>query len=177
MANIINVLSSIVNLVSYFLKVVPRAWIDFLPKTSSLAIAIALMLILFALRGLRESKKGIAPAIESSPPYGWHDLGEIEHAGVLWKVQARKRWPTKFPSPYGDDEISPDKIEVKKAPRCPKCRTELQVSPFRPWSGRYFTWQCPNCAFKERRKGSYLDVIDAAEKIAKRIWEIKIQER
>ncbi len=85
----------------------------------------------------------------------WRKIGEIEHAGVVWVVEA--------PHFRNKHEI-PDQLDVALPPRCPTCRTELEEN--KRWSGSH-VWTCIRCGFKKNNKDSYYSEQERARKIAK----------
>ena len=99
----------------------------------------------------------------SNPDFGWINIGNLDYAGVVWRIRA--------PAPrdsFKNVEISMTSIEVEIPPRCPKCETELeQLHSF--WGG--YIWRCVGCGFQKRKQDSYYQEQERAEKIARRYWE------
>ncbi len=85
----------------------------------------------------------------------WRKIGEIEHAGVVWVVEAPDVWH-KY-------EL-PDRLDVALPPRCPTCKTELEEN--KRWSGSH-VWTCIRCGFKKNNKDSYYSEQERARKVAK----------
>ncbi len=99
------------------------------------------------------------------PPFGWLPMGELLHAGVVWRVRAHA------PDPLGAsdaNEIDLSTIEAEVPPRCSQCGTEIEES--RSFWGGYL-WRCVSCRFKKRHRNSYYREQKRVAKIAKRRLE------
>lgn len=103
------------------------------------------------------------------PPYGWNKIGEFPYKDVIWEIQA----PNEYSWRGSYSDIEPEDIEVKTPPRCPQCKTELEEKR-KFWGG--YKWECVSCGFTKRNSESWYIEKDRAEKIAKRQFEIKVNE-
>ena len=126
---------------------------------------IVIIVILGRIKQLQELNAGPGIAILSTPAYGWINIGKLNYAGVIWRVQVPAPAPMEAFNPL---KIHPSSIEVETPPRCPKCETELeQYHSF--WGG--YIWRCVGCGFHKRNRDSFYKESERAEKIARREWE------
>ncbi|MBC7349958.1 MAG: hypothetical protein H5U05_08295 [Candidatus Aminicenantes bacterium] len=102
------------------------------------------------------------------PPWGWENIGNISYAGVKWVIIVPAQ-PLKTLSVHHN--ISPEDLEIKIPPRCPKCETELEQ--YKSFIGG-FIWKCIACGFKIRSHNDFFKEAERAKKIAKRQLEIII---
>ena len=103
--------------------------------------------------------------------WGYEDIGNIDHAGVKWRIIAPLPPP---PSLYRGPDLTPSGIRVRTPPRCPECETQIEESKSF-WGG--YVWNCPDCDFKKRSKRSYYRVKDNVEKIAQRWVEKQFSDK
>jgi len=139
-------------------------WFNLIPKfiwIISILIILFWIILIYVfkrVKHLKELDSSYAIGIPSAT-LGWITHGNLEYAGVIWRVQAPKEYPWSYNS---------SRIEVKTPPRCPNCETELDES-HSFWSGHI--WRCFGCDFKKRSKYSFYDEKKRAAKIARRQCE------
>lgn len=146
-------------------------WFGIIPKTAWIVfgLVIFLWIIIIAIRSrVKQSQKldadyGVIGI--STPAFGWIPIGKINYAGVVWhvRVPASSPWESFNPS-----RVPPSSIEIEIPPRCLKCETELEQS-HSFWGG--YIWRCVGCGFQKRKRDSYYQEGERAEKIARREWE------
>ena len=100
---------------------------------------------------------------KQQPLFGWIDIGERGHAGLIWRVQI----PNNGPSPLVNRRISSE-AEVELPPRCPHCKTQIEES-FSFWGG--VKWKCPRSDFHKRNKEPYIQEAERVTKLARRELE------
>jgi hypothetical protein len=147
-------------------KIVSGSWTEWIEKVPIPAwrvfgIAMLLWVVVLVykrLKAVRESEIGHTTSVVI-PPYGWTEVGELEHAGVLWTVcaPAPEPWETFDPM-----SVSSSELNIAIPPKCPKCGTELEEKP--RFLGGY-KWKCIRCGFKKRNK----DKFDREERRALRV--------
>ena len=151
-------------------------WIERVPIPARIAFGIvmllwiAVVLVRKRLKAVRESEIGHTTSVVI-PPYGWTEVGELEHAGVLWTVLAPAPEPWETFDPMS---VSSSRLNIATPPKCPKCRTELEEKP--RFSGGY-KWECIRCGFKKRNKNDYYREERRALKLAKSDWESQRRSR
>lgn len=116
------------------------------------------------MKHLRELDKPSA-GFYSIPLHGWTIIGKLPYKNVIWDIL--------IPAELQPSQSSASDIEIGTPPRCPKCQTEIEEKRSF-WKG--FIWICVRCGFRKRNKDSYYSEADRAEKIAKREFEIKLEE-
>lgn len=93
--------------------------------------------------------------------YERHNVGELSHAGVIWRIYVD------YTDPFDTyDTTKLRNFDAESTPRCPekKCRTELdEEKSF--WGG--YIWLCPRCGFKIRNRNSFITESGKAAKIAR----------
>jgi Zn ribbon nucleic-acid-binding protein len=127
---------------------------------------IAVVLVRKRLKTIRESEIDYTP-YGWNPLDGWNEVGELEHAGVLWTVRASPPDPWETFDPMS---VSTSKLSIATPPKCPKCRTELEEK-LRFFGG--YKWECIRCGFKKRNKDDYYRESQRALKLAKSDWEVR----
>jgi Zn ribbon nucleic-acid-binding protein len=160
-------------------KIVSGSWTEWIKKVpipawrvfgTAMLLWIAGVLVYKRLKAVRESEIGHTPS-GLIPPYGWIEVDELEHAGVLWTVcaPAPEPWETFDPM-----SVSSSKLNIATPPKCPKCRTELEEK-LRFFGG--YKWECIRCGFEKRNKDNYYREERRALKLAKSDWEAQRRSR
>jgi ribosomal protein L37AE/L43A len=129
---------------------------------------IIIIIIRIRLKQINKSNTGPMISVIKNPIYGWLNIGAIEYAGALWRLNAPKPGPF---IAFEPSDVSPSNIEVDLPPRCPKCETELEESKCF-FSG--YIWKCVKCGFRKKNKNSYYIESERVEKIARRDWEERL---
>jgi len=143
------------------------AWIAF---GTVMLLWIAVILVRKRRKAVRESEIDYTP-YGWIPPYGWTEVGELEHAGVLWTVRAPAPEPWKT---FDPTSVSSSELSIATLPKCPKCRTELEEK-LRFFGG--YRWECICCGFKKRNKDDYDREERRALRLAKSEWESQRRSR
>lgn len=98
--------------------------------------------------------------------HNYEDIGQIEYNDLIWIIQANSNslrriqvyW--NFDDEYRNFQELLNNINVKSAPRCPKCGAELYHTVHDMW----YTYDCVNCSFKKRTLKSRDKMMDIAKK-------------
>jgi hypothetical protein len=152
-------------------------WFEKIPKNLWIII-VAVILVWFIIiiirkrnRQLQETDNGPSAYVIPTARWGWMTIEEIDYSGVVWRIDA----PVPSPgSTFGPMTVSPKNIIVDTPPRCPKCKTELEESSSF-WGG--YIWKCVRCDFRKRNRNNYHFEAERVEKIARRDWEKRGEER
>jgi Zn ribbon nucleic-acid-binding protein len=159
-------------------KIVSGSWTEWIEKVpipawivfgTAMLLWIAGVLVRKRLKTIRESEIDYSPAW--LPPYGWTEVYELEHAGVLWTVRAPAPEPWETFDPMS---VSSSELNIATPPKCPKCRTELEEK-LRFFGG--YKWECIRCGFEKRNKDAYYRERRRALKLAKSDWESQRRSR
>jgi len=105
------------------------------------------------------------PFSVGAPYYGWRDLGELPYFNVIWKIRTPNPDPIPDPFDIRNKKLS---IDVEYFPRCPNCKTKLEMSDNLYW----YSWFCVGCGFNLKTWNTFDRVRHRAEKIAERELEI-----
>lgn len=132
----------------------------------SVFICLSIVFLIMAYDSHQKAKTGRVRAFgRKTPRLGSVPIGNMPHAGVIWKIIGLKEYPWDT-----RETINPEQIEVEETPRCPECGTELeQTQTF----FKKYSWNCVNCGFSYKNSDSFSVEKERARKKAKREWEIK----
>lgn len=146
-------------------------WFEQIPTWALVLIATMLIswfIAIFILRRLKTIQENDYIGIysgKSNYPWGYIDRGEVQHAGVIWKVREPAPNPIQSFKSYQEElsSIDPELIEIDGPPRCPRCKTKLEERQ-RFWVG--YSWSCVSCDFSKKNKDSFYKEADQAKKRA-----------
>lgn len=173
---VVAIIPTIIASVSF--KVSTGHWIEWIrdisPKTWLLLATLWIFWISFIMvrrRILRLRELNASSSLSGIwvPVYGWMEIGEMGYSGVLWKVKVHAASPWEL----NPSIPSPESIEIKTPPLCPKCGTELEQR--HGFFGGY-RWTCVGCNFNKKNKDSYYREAERARKLAKRKYEKLLEE-
>ena len=137
----------------------------------TISIIIILWIILITIkRRIKFISKNDNPSIRSfyNSRLERKSLGEINFAGVIWKVDAVL--PDMWELQDNINFYAMD-IDIEIPPRCPSCKTEIEeIRSF--WGG--YIWKCVRCGFNIRNSSSFYKEASRVEKIARRECEKKL---
>ncbi|MBC8276423.1 MAG: hypothetical protein H8E40_15840 [Chloroflexi bacterium] len=154
-------------------KIISGSWTEWIERVpipiwiafgTVMLLWIAGVLVYKRLKAVRESEIDYTSS-GWIPPYGWTEVYELEHAGVLWTVLAPAPEPWEIFDPMS---VSSSRLNIATPPKCPKCRTELEEK-LRFFGG--YKWECIRCGFKKRNKDDYYREERRALKLARSAWE------
>lgn len=150
------------------------SWTKWLEQTSDWVWALFIILFIGGftfvivrkrIKGIRESEsRGIYTPVSSSA-WGYRKVGEIKHAGVIWKILTPNPSPIQSANSYEKalSSTAPESIEIDCPPRCPHCKTELEEK--QRFLGGY-RWICVGCDFSKNNKESFYKEADRAKRLA-----------
>jgi len=155
-------------------KIVSGSWTEWIEKVpipawivfgTAMLLWIAGVLVRKRLKTIRESEIDYSPAWV--PPWGWIEVYELEHAGVLWTVLVPV--PVRGGRTFFDPmSVSSSELNIAIPPKCPNCQTELEEK-LRFFGG--YKWECIRCGFEKRNKDKFGREKRRALKLAKSDWE------
>jgi len=160
-------------------KIVSGSWTEWIERVpipawrafgTVMFLWIAGVLVYKRLKAVRKSEIDYLPS-GLIPPYGWAEVDELEHAGVLWTVRAPAPEPWETFDPVS---VSSSELNIATPPKCPKCRTELEER-LRFFGG--YKWECIRCGFKKRNKDDCYREERRALRLAKSDWESQSRSR
>jgi ribosomal protein L37AE/L43A len=172
--------SGAISLVTWIRQGLPWLWLSTVREWPLGAVAVFALTWTVAARVAARQRMILAlnarAQIRRNALFGWKNLRELEHAGVLWIMRVPKgALDMDLPPPYGRSASRLlDEVEASFPPRCPKCRTELEERAL--FMGG-FTWRCVACDFRKRNKESYWSEHERAAKIGRRIVESDLERR
>jgi ribosomal protein L37AE/L43A/uncharacterized membrane protein len=132
----------------------------------SVFICLSIVFLIALYDSHQKAKTGRVRALgRKTPRLGSIPIGDMPHAGVIWKIIGLKEYPWDT-----RETITPEQIEIEETPRCPECGTELeQTQTF----FKKYLWSCVNCDFNLKNSSGFSIERARARKKAMRDWEIK----
>ncbi len=165
---------------SFISQITTGNWFEifnYIPGYVWVIISIALV-IWIIIRWMKNKMEYAGSPYESFPRNGWKKIGEEFYDDVWWFIQIPRRdelveglegLSHRY---YRYSHSSIPYINVETPPRCPVCKTKLEIIKHYLW----YTWKCVNCGFKIRKLDSQYKLGDHVEKIVSRKIEAEIEE-